>query len=228
MKSLVSVVVALGLVFSLTGCGDDREDNRDKQRDRPAPNLTDGDSVTPSEPAKFHGYLAMESRLNDRLADPENPLALTIFLAGYRANFVPPLGQLLGYQAGDGLEADFRNGDPNGVNMLLWQLVFNGVANDLASLCSNPESLSLGWQAQGNLRELIQDRLCEWPDPVARNQEALVALWLEIMHYDAPPSEFFAFVDFFLSPDYESATAEEFIHDATMAIFLNPYFLLHN
>ncbi len=51
---------------------------------------------------------------------------------------------LLGGFSGEGLQNDFRNGTPNAMNILLWQIVLSKFAGDVATSCgtdNNPVSL---------------------------------------------------------------------------------------
>ena len=45
---------------------------------------------------------------------------------------------LLGTFVGSDQDAQFRNGDPNSINMILWYLAFNGMAGDIAKHCDPP------------------------------------------------------------------------------------------
>ena len=50
--------------------------------------------------------------------------------------------------------------------------------------------------------------------------------WLSIMGYNAPEAEYVAWRDYFLA-SYQGRPAAETVSAMTLAITMNPYFLLH-
>jgi hypothetical protein len=54
----------------------------------------------------------------------------------------------------------------------------------------------------------------------------LQEFWFSVMGYNAPQSEYAAWREFFLT-SYASRPAAETIDAMTLAITMNPYFLLH-
>jgi hypothetical protein len=55
----------------------------------------------------------------------------------------------------------------------------------------------------------------------------LLDFWLGVMGYNAPDEEFTAWRDMFLHSSYQNRPAAETIEAMTLAITMNPHFLLH-
>jgi hypothetical protein len=68
--------------------------------------------------------------------------------------------------------------------------------------------------------------ICTWPKPKAKSDAAMSAFWLALMGYEAPKQEYVAWRDFFLSSSYRDRSADETVAAMTLAITMNPYFLI--
>src|SRR6185437_16949201 len=118
--------------------------------------------------------------------------------------------QLLGsYDDNSGNDA-FRNGDPNALNMLLWQMLLQLTTSDIASHCKKEEKLPYSAFFQS-----VIDPLCDWPSPAAKTEDHLRNFWLALMGYDAPEEEFLAWEKFATT----SSLAEKPASDALPALF---------
>ncbi len=129
------------------------------------------------------------------------------------------LDDLVGTWANFGSEHRFQNGMPNAVNMVLLRLAFSGFAQSLAKSCKTPQLL---------LNENFYDTLevlCTWPSAEARSEPVLTAFWLSMMGYNAPQEEFEIWRKFLLGT-YADKKPAEAIEAMTLALMLNPYFLL--
>ena len=68
--------------------------------------------------------------------------------------------------------------------------------------------------------------MCAWPADEAKSDEALLEFWLALMGHGAPEAEFAAWRDFFRA-SYSGKPAAETVAAMTLAITMNPHFLLH-
>ncbi len=164
--------------------------------------------------AQFKGWAAVSKELSTRLAAPGTTLNLQ--------QFVPAddLDDLLGtwYRFGD--EHTFQNGSPNSVNMVIWRVTLSGFAKSVAGSCGRPR-LSFHERFLTTLRAL-----CRWPAAEAKKDSVLMGFWFSVMGYNAPETEYAAWREFFLTT-YANRSAAETIDAMTLAITMNPYFLLH-
>ncbi len=164
-------------------------------------------------PAQFKGLTALSKELSSRIAPDGAPIELDRFMPA------DGLDDLAGTWDTSGAEHRFQNGLPNSVNIVLLRLAFWRFAKSLAATCTNPQLL---------LNESFFDTLealCTWPSDEARSDEVMTAFWLAMMGYDAPKSEFETWRDF-VRRTYGRQKPDEAIESMTLAIMLNPYFLL--
>ncbi len=166
-------------------------------------------------PAQFKGLSALSKELSARIAPLEAPIELDRFMPA------DGLDDLTGTWSAFGTEHTFRNGQPNAVNMVLLRLAFSRFAKSLAASCASPQLL---------LNEPFFDTLealCTWPSAEARSEDVLIAFWLAMMGYNAPKSEYEIWRDF-VRDTYTKRKPSEAIEAMTVALMLNPYFLLQN
>jgi hypothetical protein len=171
-------------------------------------------SVTHAQNSQFKGWAGISRELSTRLAEPGKSLDLY--------QFVPAddLDDLLGtwYRFGD--EHTFQNGSPNSVSMVIWRVALSGFAKSVAGSCTTPR-LEFHEKFRKTLRTL-----CRWPTAEAKTDTVLQDFWFAVMGYNAPEAEYVAWRDFFRS-SYAKRPAAETIDAMTLAITMNPYFLLN-
>jgi hypothetical protein len=171
-------------------------------------------SASQAQNSQFKGWAAVSRELSTRLAPPGTALNLY--------QFVPAddLDDLLGtwYRFGD--EHTFQNGSPNSVSMVIWRVALSGFAKSVAGSCQTPR-LEFHQKFMQTLRTL-----CRWPAAEAKTDAAMLEFWFSVMGYNSPESEYVAWRDFFLTK-YSQRSAPETIDAMTLAITMNPYFLLH-
>lgn len=134
------------------------------------------------------------------------------------------LGLILGQTVGDGNEMTFANGTPNATSMALWHVGLMGLARDV----------SVVFKGEGNLKDTeLNDgflkaikKVAMWPSAEARNEKTLLELWISVMSYDAPESEFKVWAEYFLSAEFEKAEPSQVIEGMLSTMLMNPYFLL--
>jgi hypothetical protein len=168
-----------------------------------------------AESARLKGLSVLSQELSARIAPEDAPFDLLTFMPG------EGLEALAGTWQPMGSGHSFENGEPNAVNMALIRLTFSRFAQSLAQSCSSSQ-ISLNDQFYDTL-----EALCTWPSPDAQSDEVMLDFWLLLMGYNAEESEFEAWRDF-IRGTYGQKPAGETIEAMTLALMLNPYFLLSN
>jgi hypothetical protein len=166
-----------------------------------------------AQTAQFKGLAAVTRELSSRIAPPNEPIDLYRFLPA------DGLETVLGTWSNFGSEHNFRNGSPNALNMVVWHVTLSRFAAALGESCTTPR-LAL----EPHFRRTMA-ALCAWPTAPAQAEPVMQAFWLGIMGYGAPRREYVAWRDFFRA-EYGARPAAETIRAMTLAITLNPYFLL--
>jgi len=169
---------------------------------------------TEAQNAQFKGWAAVSRELSTRLAPPGVSLNLH--------QFVPAddLDELLGTWNRFGDEHTFQNGSPNSVSMVIWRVALSGFAKSVAGSCGQPR-LSFHERFLRTLRTL-----CRWPAEEAKADAVLQEFWFSVMGHNAPQGEYASWREFFLA-SYANRPAAETIDAMTLAITMNPFFLLH-
>jgi hypothetical protein len=114
----------------------------------------------------------------------------------------------------------FRNGTPNPMNMMLWYYTLSSFSQTLAASCKT-KTVELNARFQKAL-----NRICAWPVADAKSDDAMLDFWFGVMGYNAPEEEFVLWRDFFRTSSYQSKTGPVVVEAMTLAIVMNPYFLL--
>jgi hypothetical protein len=167
-----------------------------------------------AESSQFKGLAAASRELSNRIAPKDAPLELGRYLPG------DDLCELLGTWSSFGTEHSFRNGAPNSLNMVVWHATLSRFAKEMGDSCAAPR-MALHPRFLATL-----GKICAWPAAAAKAEPVLQEFWLSLMGYNAPESEFAAWRDFFLA-SYARRPAAETVAAMTLAITMNPYFLLH-
>lgn len=167
-----------------------------------------------AQTSQFKGWSAVWKDLSVRIAPRDRPIDANQFLPSEE------MDDLLGTWSTFGSEHTFRNGVPNSLNMLVWQVALSAFADAVAQSCTTPR-LALHESFMSTLRQL-----CVWPEATASTDGVLEAFWLAIMGYSATPQDFAAWRDFFRT-SYAERSAADTIKAMTLAITLHPSFLLH-
>jgi len=167
-----------------------------------------------AQSAQFKGWAAVSRELSTRLAPEGQSLDLDEFLPSRS------MDELLGTWTTFGTEHRFRNGAPNALNMMIWHVALSGFAKAVGQSCTTPR-LPLHRRFVAVLR-----KLCAWPAPAAKDEGVLLAFWTSVMGYSASAEEYAAWRDFFLR-EYANQPAADTIAAMTLAITINPSFLLN-
>jgi hypothetical protein len=164
--------------------------------------------------SQFKGLAAASRELSSRIAPKEVPIDLRQFLPA------EDLDVLLGSWANFGSEHSFRNGVPNSLNMVIWHATLSRFAAAIGESCARPR-LALHPRFGATLA-----KVCAWPAAGAQSDATLEEFWLALMGYGAPETEYAAWRDFFRA-SYAGKPAAETVAAMTLAITMNPHFLLH-
>jgi hypothetical protein len=163
---------------------------------------------------QFKGMAAMSQELSARIAPREEPFELDRFMPA------DGLDELAGTWTNFGAEHHFTNGTPNPVNTVILHASLSGFAEAIGKSCREP-ALRFNDRFADTLEEI-----CTWPKPGAKTDVAMSAFWLAMMGYEAPKQEYVAWRDFFRSSTYRDRPASEAVAAMTLAITMNPYFLI--
>ena len=169
---------------------------------------------THAQMSQFKGFTAISKELSIRLAPKDAPIELDRFLPA------EDMEGLLGTWTTFGAEHSFQNGLPNSINMVIWYVTLSRFGMSIGASCQTPQ-LEFHPRFAGVLQ-----KLCAWPAAGARADPVMLDFWLSVMGHNAPEAEYIAWREFFLR-SYEDKAAAETIAAMTLAITMNPYFLLH-
>jgi hypothetical protein len=184
---------------------------------------------------QFRGYAAVNVLVMERLLDPVEQSNRYFELArffGEQYIMDGGLWSLLGSYSGTGTTSDFRNGTPNGVNMLLWHLGFSSFSAAMGKVCTNksPAITPSPEIPQFVLSAPVfatMNALCDAGDNAERRAQALAAIWMAVHAYDLPEDEMQAYVAFFnQDPAFLAATPAARLAMAMHGALVNPLFLL--
>lgn len=167
-----------------------------------------------AEAPRFKGMATLSTELAARISTAEEPFELDQFMPA------DGLDELAGTWSSFGTEHRFTNGTPNPVNMVILYASLSGFAQAMGKSCNEPQL-----QFNDSFADTIE-LLCDWPAANAKSEGAMMAFWLGLMGYDAPKEEFLAWRAFFTTSAYRDRPAGETIAAMTLAITMNPYFLV--
>ena len=140
-------------------------------------------------------------------------------------DFVPEvqLLSMLGTWVGFQTERVFQYGLPNPASALVWYFGWTDLAQVLGQSCLTPEI----FKAYPQFR-LVLEKTCRWPSADAKTDDAMLDFWFAMMGYEAPESEYEAWRDFFVSSTFKDRQGDEAVRAMSLAILMNPYFLLQH
>jgi hypothetical protein len=171
-------------------------------------------SAALAQTSQFKGWAAISRELSTRIAPKDEPLDLGEFLPA------EDMEDLLGTWSSFGTEHTFRNGVPNALNLMIWHVTLSGFAHAVGETCHS-ERLNFHPRFMQTLQQL-----CRWPSPAAKEEGVLLNFWTSVMGYNAGEDEYIAWKDFFLR-EYRDSKPAETVAAMTLAITMNPRFLLH-
>lgn len=175
-----------------------------------------------AEAGTYRGLVAVEKVLAERLLDGDLAFSFTPYFAKNASERAAAgnLFFLMGQYASRGGN-EFRNGTPNSISMLLWQMALRFTADETKHYCAGDRSLPFHPYFRATL-----DGVCRWPAREAKSEETLRGFWLAVMGADAPEEEYLAWREFALSSSVAEKPALEAVPELFFAIVYNPYFLL--
>jgi|GEM_PF-2688283 len=168
-----------------------------------------------AQTSQFKGWRVIKRELSNRIAQSGTYLNMDPFLPA------EGLEVLLGTWNNFGSEHTFQNGTPNPVNMLILNVTLTRFSQRIGASCHSTQLL-FNQRFQRSLQQL-----CQWPSQDATADAKLREFWILMMGYSAPESEYSVWKEFFLTSKYRQLPAAETISAMSLAIVMNPYFLLH-
>ena len=167
-----------------------------------------------AQTSRFKGWTSISKELSTRIAPAGEVLELDRFLPA------EDMENLLGTWSTFGTERSFQNGLPNSISVAIWHATLSGFAQAVGASCVSPQL-----EFNARFAQTLQ-KLCAWPASGARSDAVLTDFWWSIMGHNATEQEYLAWRDFFLA-SYRGRPAAETVAAMTLAITMNPYFLLH-
>jgi hypothetical protein len=167
--------------------------------------------------AKFKGVTKIETILSTRIGATEDSIDLGNYIGVPRraSRFESLLGLMGAIKNGT-----FKNGSPNGINFLLWYLVFESFTKELSLTCDGTAPAHVS----SDFRQTLTG-LCGFQDwSTVESQNLLDTLWFDLMSYQAPIKEFDKWKVEVLSQNSLAPKAK--LKFALMLLLMNPYFLL--
>jgi len=163
---------------------------------------------------QLKGMAMISMELSARIARRDEPFELDRFMPA------DGLDELAGTWTNFGAEHRFSNGTPNPVNTVILHASLSHFADAMGKSCREP-LLELNDSFADTLEEI-----CAWPKPEAKTDAVMMDFWLALMGYEAPKEEYLAWREFFTSSAYRDRPATETVAAMTLAITMNPYFLI--
>ena len=193
------------LALAVAACGD---------------NSTTGDDqpVDPSGAAAYRGYAAVQDELYAKFVADGNPFELFDYLG--------PSGDELSKLVGrpDGFGAGFEAGQttPNAMNVLVWRMMLQAFAHDLAASCpgSHLKAVSVPADAIGATARPVVQGLCAWP----ASDDAVGAAWDYVIGVRAPAASRAAYIH--MAHGFAARPTDDAVTDLWLAALIHPSFLL--
>ena len=200
MRTLTVLAVVL-----VVGCGDNAV-------------VTDDEPVDPSQAAGFRGYAAVEDDLRAKFLQPDSDFELY----NYLGDAGEELSRLTGRPDGFGVAFDVRNSRPNAMNVLVWRMMLEGFARDLAATCPGSTLPAAGFALSARANVTV-GALCGWP---AVDDAALGEAWTLVIGRTAPAASRDAFLRYAHSADLQSRRGDDALPQLWLGALLHPAFLL--
>lgn len=200
MRSLPTVV----LVVALAACGDSNSD--------------DGPPTDPSNAAAYRGYAAVEAELYAKFVVTGQPFELYEYLG----TSGDELSNLVGRPTGFGAAFTPGQTTPNAMNVLVWRMMLQAFARDLAASCSG----------HGSAAQLRADAIRAEAKPIVAGlcagatagDDALGAAWDYVVGVRAPAKSRAAYIR--MAKTLTTRDGADPVADLWLATFLHPSFLL--
>jgi hypothetical protein len=205
MQTIARVAIAIAL--ALAGCGDNAS--------------SDDQPTDPSDAAGFRGYAAVQDDLYAKLMASDSQFELFRYLG----DAGDELSKLVGRPDGFGVQYDVRNSRPNAMNVLVWRMMMQPLASDLAATCPGTKLQPIAKPAieLNPTAASIAGALCAWPDV---SDQALGDAWDLVVGYLAPSSSRDAFLGYAKTADLQARPADDALPNLWLGTLLHPAFLL--
>lgn len=193
MNKILLPIIAF---ISLTSCGDDKESQRG---DRIDAEKVHAELLLKEDSSPFRGYAAINEDIKFRMVANEDfdiGLYLQPKLIGFQKIFPgQSLAVILGSSKGTGTQTIKNGQEPTAMNMMLWQMVIEGFAAELAMHCKNefPEEHEL---VAKELHEDFEQPLEELCQEELMDADQLTPLYEALLSYEGASEHFETWSDF--------------------------------
>lgn len=196
---------SLALCLVVAGCGDSSP--------------SDDPPVDPSGAASYRGYAAVEDELYAKfVADGQ-----AFELSDYLGTSGDELSNLVGRPTGFGASFDPGQTTPNAMNVLVWRMMLQAFAHDLAAACPHAKGAAVQLPKaalRADAAGVVQG-LCAGG---AAGDDALGAAWDYVVGVRAPASSRAAYIK--MAHGLRTQTGDDAVADLWLAALLHPSFLL--
>ena len=117
-------------------------------------------------------------------------------------------------------EVRFVNGEPNPLNILIWDIAMQGLAHNLVDFC---DGRGARLRLKKELKELIQSTCQSYPNI---SKEQILDLWMIFIGFLAPFEEAEEFVSFYSAGLKKIEDGETWLFNVFHSLLMHPYFLL--
>lgn len=137
-------------------------------------------------------------------------------------------GSMPSHQTTPALENIFKNGAPNALNYLLWNITFRNLSRELSYICTprpNGDVRKLYMKPKQEFESVILN-ICAWDK---QKKIALESLWDSAMSYGFP-EEKTRWLNYFVNKSKQELTTTQQHHLQTIliSVWMHPKFLLEN
>lgn len=232
MTQLLTASSLLALSAALFACqGQRKEEGNPNRHSGDARPEESGPAAENDATGTYRGYEEINRIVNERLFARSDALSLRLYVEEHPPTDSifdlgkPTLKDLLGVYDGDGLRVGLKNGTPNSVNMLLWYMAMDGLANELALGCQGEAGAHFALvDVQPSVTDLV-NKICATPDARSKDEATLRDLWNVVMRTDAPETEYLAWRNYVQGGSF-TETGSAAVHSMLLAMLYNPHFLL--
>ncbi len=171
--------------------------------------------------AHYRGFIPYEQMLQDRIGGIGTRIDLGQYLGVSESLTDRPILSLLGYYDSD---VTIKNGAPNSLSFLLWNLLISGFVEDQLNFCPGSTSRPPNPVVTPEWIALLESGCVAGP----LSESLLSQIWTSLAGFDAPMSEYTAWLgDVAAFPQPGAATdGTDRLRFALALILLNPYVIL--
>lgn len=171
--------------------------------------------------AHYRGFIAYERMIQDRIGGIHTRVDLGQYLGVSESLTDRPILNLLGYYD---TEVSIKNGAPNSLSFLLWNLLISGFVENQLNFCPGAAARPANPVVTPEWIALIESACVTGP----LSETLLSQIWTSLAGFDAPMSEYTAWLaEVAAFPQFGTATdGTDRLRFALSLVLLNPYVIL--